>query len=118
LVLGPYAGVLANVTIAVACISTAIALTAVFANYLTHELFLGRVDYFYALLITVSAIFAMTNLGFFGIAQVIEPVVVRLYPALIVLSIANIAHVAWGFKQVKPLVFGTFLLTLIFHYLM
>jgi LIVCS family branched-chain amino acid:cation transporter len=113
---GSLAGVIANVTMAVACLSTSIALTVVFADYLSHEMFLGRIRYLYALLITISVTFAMTNLGFDGIAQVIEPIVVRLYPSLIMLSLVNIAYVLWEFKHVKQFVFGTFFVTLALNY--
>jgi LIVCS family branched-chain amino acid:cation transporter len=88
---------------AIACLTTAIALTAVFADYLTHEIFLGRFKYIHALLITVTLTFGMTNLGFTGIAQVIEPFAVICYPALIALSLANVAYALWGFKYIKSL---------------
>lgn len=116
LVLGQHASILANAAMAIACLTTAIALTAVFADYLTNELFCGRISYVYALLLTVTATFAMTNLGFSGIAHIIEPIVVLFYPALIVLSIANIAYVLWGFKHIKPVVFITFALTVLSNF--
>jgi LIVCS family branched-chain amino acid:cation transporter len=115
-VMGPKACLLANATMAMACLTTAIALTAVFADYLRHELFFGRIKYHYALLLTVTATFAMTNLGFAGIATVIEPVAVVCYPALIVLSLANAAHALWGFNYVKPVVLLTFVGTLVSNF--
>jgi len=116
LVLGPRASLLANATMAIACLTTAIALTAVFADYLRHELFFGKIQYPYALLLTVTATFAMTNLGFAGIASIIEPVVVVCYPALIVLSLGNAAYALWGFKYVQPIVILTFIGTLISNF--
>lgn len=113
LVLGSHASILANATMAIACLTTAIALTAVFADYLTHELFFGKIKYSYALLLTVTMTFIMTNLGFAAIARIIEPVAMILYPALIALSLANIAYVLWGFRFTKPLVLFTFLMTLV-----
>jgi branched-chain amino acid:cation transporter, LIVCS family len=117
LILGARASILANTTMAIACMTTAIALTAVFADYLTNELFRGRINYYQALLSTVLITFVMTNLGFSGIAKVIEPVVMFCYPSLIVLSLANIAHVLWGFKYVQLLVGITFLLSIVMHFL-
>ncbi len=117
LVLGERASILANTTMAIACLTTAIALTAVFADYLTHEIFLGRFKYIHALLITVTLTFGMTNLGFTGIAQVIEPFAVICYPALIALSLANVAYALWGFKYIKSVVFTTFGVTLFMHFL-
>jgi len=116
LVLGSRANILANITMALACLTTTIALTAVVADYVTHELFFGRIQYRHALLITVSLNFAMTNLGFSGISQIIEPLAILCYPALIVLSLANIAHVFWGFKHVKTVTLSTLAATVVVHF--
>lgn len=110
--LGAHASILANVTTTIACLTTAIALTTVFADYLAHELFRGRLSYPYALFITVALNFVMTNMGFSGIAHFVEPLVMICYPALIVLSLANIAHVLWGFQYVKPVVLTTLLISI------
>lgn len=117
LVLGARASILANVTMAMACLTTAIALTAIFADYLMNQLFRGKIKYHYALLLTVTVSFIMTNLGFSGIAHVIEPVAAFCYPTLIVLSIANIAHVLWGFRHVQLVTLSTFFITLIAKFL-
>jgi len=117
LVLGNRANILANITMALACITTAIALTAVVADYVTNELFSGKIKYLHALLITVSLNFAMTNLGFSGISQVILPLAIICYPALIALSLANMAHVFWGFKHVKVVTLSTLAATIIVHFL-
>ena len=110
------ANILANITMALACITTAIALTAVVADYVTNELFSGRIKYLHALLVTVSLNFAMTNLGFAGISQVIEPLAVICYPALIVLSLANMAHVFWKFQHVKAVTLSTLAANVIVHF--
>jgi branched-chain amino acid:cation transporter, LIVCS family len=115
-VLGPKASLLVNTTVTVACITTTIALTAVFADYLTHEVFLGRINYRYALLLTVVTTFAMANLGFAGVAHVIEPFAILCYPALITLSLANIAHVLWGFTYIRAVTFLTFIATVVITY--
>lgn len=117
LVLGPKASVLASMAMAMACLTTAIALTAVFAEYLSHELFFGRMQYHYALLLTVTSSFIMTNLGFSGIAHVIEPVAAFCYPTLIVLSLANIAYKMWGFRYVQVVTLTTFFGTLLVKFL-
>jgi len=115
-ILGSKAGVLANMTVAMACLTTAIALSAVFAEYLRSEIFRSHIAYRYALLITVVAVFSMSNLGFSGIARVIEPIVVLCYPALIVLSLANIAYKLCNFKYIKTVTFATFLITFVMQY--
>ncbi len=112
-VLGAPASILANITTVVACLSTAIALTTVFAEYLASELCGARIKYIHALMITVAMNFAMTNLGFSGIEAVMEPLVVICYPALIVLSLANAAYVFWGFNYIKEVVIATLLINLV-----
>ncbi|MBM3892772.1 hypothetical protein FJ365_00025 [Candidatus Dependentiae bacterium] len=113
MLLGARASWLANLTTAIACLSTAIALTAVFAEYLASELFGGRIKYMHALAATVVMNLAMTNLGFTGLMHVTEPLVVICYPALIVLSVANAAHVFWGFNYIKEVVIGTLVINII-----
>ena len=117
LILGPKAAVLANLTVSVACLTTAIALTTVFADYLCSEIFRNKVSYFYSLLLTVVTVFVMSNLGFAGIARVIEPIVVVCYPALIVLCLVNIAKKLFQFPYVKTAVAATFVATLIMQVL-
>lgn len=116
LVLGARASILANVTMSLACLSTAMALSAVFAEYLAREFFNNRVSYAFSLLCTVLLVFAMTNLGFSGISTLIEPVAMLCYPTLIVLAISNIVHVLFGFRYVRVVVIATFLITTIAHF--
>jgi len=119
MLLGARAGILANITTTIACLSTALALTAVFAEYMANEFFGGKIKYISALIITVMMNLAMTNLGFSGLAHVMEPLVLICYPALIVLSLANAAYIFWGFNYIKEVVIGTLfinvLITVIKH---
>lgn len=115
-ILGSHAGIVANITVAVACLTTALALTAVFADYVRSQVFSGKVSYLYALLITCVCSFVMANLGFAGIMKMISPVVILCYPALTVLSIVNIAHKLFGFKYIKTPVFSTLAITIILNY--
>ena len=104
LVLGPEGGLLANITIAVACITTAIALTAVFAMYLHKDLSGGRFNYSISLLITVTITTFMACLGFGGIMKVLSPIIQVIYPILIVYTIGNIAYKLWKFEHHEPVV--------------
>jgi len=113
LILGQHAGFLANVTVAVSCLVTAVALTVVFTEYLRREVFHRGISYHTALVITVAIAAVMTNFGFKGIMSIVAPVVKICYPALIVLAVVNLAHKLFGFKPVKTPVFGTLVLTLL-----
>lgn len=117
-ILGDKAGLLANITVAVACLTTAIALTTIVADYVTYKLFKGRVSYLYCLLAIIAIFIGMANLGFAGIMKWIDITVVLSYPTLIVLSIANICKKLFGFRFTKVVVAITFLSTLFFQYVL
>jgi branched-chain amino acid:cation transporter, LIVCS family len=116
-ILGTAGGVLANVTIAVATLTTAIALTTVFADYLHAELFKKKIPFALALLTIILINIGMENLGFSGIMKVIAPIAVLIYPAFIVLSISNICKKYFGFKYIKSTVFTVLILTAIYQYI-
>lgn len=115
-VLGPYAGIVASVAVALACLTTAIALTNVFAEYLHNEIFRGRVGYLPSLVVTLLITFVMSTLEFTGIVKFLAPILSTCYPALIVLSIVNICYKLYDFKPVKTPVFIAFALTLLLMY--
>lgn len=94
-------GILVSFTVAIACLTTAIALTAVFSDYVSNDLFRGRLSYKAAVVMNVFIICAFSNLGFEGIMKMVIPVALICYPALIVLSLVNIAYKTVGFKPVK-----------------
>ena len=100
-ILGSHAGVLANITIAVSCFATATALTTVFADYVRREICQEKIGYLPALLITIVATAIMTNFGFAGIMSAIAPVVVMIYPALIVMAVLSIIRKLFDINFVK-----------------
>ncbi len=117
LVLGNIGGLFANITVAIACLTTAIALTSVFASYLSKDLLREKISYHSALIITVLATIIASNLGFNKITDYIAgPVFMLLYPPLITLSLVNIAHVLWGFKWIKEPIFLTFIINFLYQY--
>lgn len=89
-ILGPYAGLVASATIALACLTTAIALAAVFAEFLQRTLFRNKISYFQSLIITLIGGFAVSLLEFTAIVSLIAPLLQYAYPGLIVLTIFNI----------------------------
>lgn len=113
LLLGPIGGVLANITVALATITTAIALTSVVANFFQQSVFRNRINYWQALLLTIAATTLMSNLGFAGIMQFAGPIIFAIYPALIVLAITSSLLVLFGFKWIKVPVLVTFMATLV-----
>lgn len=115
--LGPSAGVIASLAVSLACLTTAIALSVVFSDFLSNEVFGSRLGYRSSLLLTMVVTFAMANMGFADIVGLIAPVLVVCYPALIVLAVMNIAHKIWGVKVVKTPVFATLAIALLFNFI-
>lgn len=111
--LGGHAGWVANIAVALTCLTTSVALAAVFADFLQHEIFRNRVNYVWSLVITLAVTYVMAYLRFSGIVAFVAPVAVACYPALIVLAICNLFHKLYDFKPVKGPVYAVFALTLI-----
>lgn len=112
-VLGEYAGILASLTVSLACLTTALTLTAIFAEFVKD---LMHIPYPVALALTSVANFAMSNLGFSKIIALIYPVLQVLYPTLITLTIFNILHALWDVKIVKTPVAITFVIAAFYYW--
>lgn len=90
IVLGSKAGVFANVTIALTCLTSAIALTASFADFLSRFVFKDRISYRTALLFTILSSSLFANMRFEGIMRTIVPAVNLFYPALVVFALLHL----------------------------
>lgn len=112
-VLGPYAGIVACTAVVLACLTTAIALAAVFAQFLHDTIFREKVHYHLCLAITMIITFLISMLGFSGIDNLLSPVLGMVYPALIVLTLVNLAYQLWGFSWVRLPVYATLALSII-----
>ncbi|MBN1915326.1 MAG: branched-chain amino acid transport system II carrier protein [Parachlamydiales bacterium] len=113
--LGNYGGILANVTVALAMLTTSLALTTVFADYLCFEIFRGKFPYYLILICTIFINIILENLDFSGIMKIIAPIAILIYPSFIVLAIANIFGKLKNFPYTKIAVAMTFLATLFFQ---
>ncbi len=100
IILGPKAGVFANITIALTCFVTAIALSATFAEFISRDVLKGRISYRLALAITIFLSGLMATLRFTGIMKAIMPLISLCYPALMVFALF---HVFMALGWVKPL---------------
>lgn len=97
--LGSFSAPIVCITVVLACFTTAIVLASLFASFLFKEVFQGKVSENQSMLITLLIAFAISTLEFAGIARFIGPILECLYPALIVLTMINIANKLWGMKQ-------------------
>lgn len=115
-VLGPYAGLTAMIAVALACLTTAIALAAVFAEFLHHKITFEKLPYIPSLILTLIVSYFVSTLSFSGIANFLVPLLEICYPSLIVLSVLNIAYKLHHFQPVKIPVLIAFLLSLFFYF--
>lgn len=89
--LGHFAAPCVSLAVVFACLTTAIVLTSLFADFLQHEISKNRLSNPLSLLITLGLGFAVSTLDFAGIASFLGPVLEAIYPALIILTLVNIA---------------------------
>lgn len=114
-VLGDQAGIVVCIAVALACLTTAIALCSVFAEYLHEDITNFRVDYTICLVITLLITYFISILNFTVIIGLLAPILQVCYPALIVLSLFNILYQLYGVRIVKAPVYATFLASLAYH---
>ena len=117
LTMGNTAGLVANLVVILACLTTAISLAVVSAEFIKKEIFFQKLSYRNCLLLTLIISFAFATLGFSGIMRFVLPVLMVICPAVICLIIVNGLHYFFGFKYIKTpvyLVFAASLATVIF----
>lgn len=114
-ILGPHAGLIASIAIALACLTTAIALAVVFSEFLQKHLLHHKISYAQALILTLILTFAVSTLEFKGIVKLLAPILQIAYPALIVLTVANILSRLFNFKPVKIPVYLALAIALIVY---
>lgn len=81
-----------------ACLTTAIVLTSLFADFLRTEVMRNKMSNASAILATLGIGFLVSTLEFAGIARFLGPVLETIYPALIALTVVNICNKLWGIK--------------------
>ena len=106
--LGPAGGCIAAIAIVTACLTTAITLSLIFADYLRNDLCKDKIHPLLALAATLFITTCFANLGFTGISAFLGPILQICYPGLIVLTVLNIVYYLTGFKAIKVPVFLTF----------
>ncbi len=101
LTMGKTAGLMANVVVTLACLTTAITLAVVSAEFFRKEIFFHRVSYINCLVLTMVIALLFSWLGFAGIMQIVIPILLVLCPAVIVLVIVNALNYFFGFKYIR-----------------
>lgn len=89
-VLGKNGQFVAAAIVLITCLTTAIVLSAAVARYLEHALRYKSWGYSSYLLVTCLLAGVMSIIGFDGLTRAVEPIVLILYPIVILLSLAVI----------------------------
>jgi branched-chain amino acid:cation transporter, LIVCS family len=111
-VLGQWAAPVVCATIFLACLTTAVVLATLFADFLKIEISQKKLTAWQALAITLVIAFFVSTLEFSGIAKFLGPILETIYPALITLTIVNMANQLWGTPMLRWPVAATFLIKL------
>ncbi len=115
-IIGPSAGLLVCITVVLACMTTAIALSSVFAEFLRSYVFGGKIRYETALVGSLIVTFFVSTYEFSGISSFLTPILQICYPGLIVLTFLNIAYCLKKVQVVKVPVFLTFAVATIAYF--
>ena len=101
LALGNWAAPILSITVILACLTTAIVLASLFADFLKKEIAKDRLPSWASLVVTLLIAFAISTLQFSGIMAFIAPILEFTYPALIVMTMASILHKWFGLKTIR-----------------
>jgi LIVCS family branched-chain amino acid:cation transporter len=99
--LGPLAAPIVCIAVILACLTTAIVLTSLFADFLRKEITKDQIPPSVAILTTLAIAFFTSTLEFSGIARFLGPILEVIYPALIVLTVLSIFQKLWGWKVIR-----------------
>lgn len=112
--MGGAAGLVANAVVSLACLTTAISLAVVSAEFFRTDVFYEKVSYLNCLIITMIIALLFSWLGFDGIMRLVIPILMVTCPAVITLVIVNALNHAFGFKFIRAPVYAVFSLSLAF----
>lgn len=100
-VLGPFGGLMASVAISLACLTTAIALAEVSANFLVYDLCDGKLSNLSAMAVVLLISIAVSTFEFSGIAKILGPILEFSYPFLIAVTFINLVCSFCSFEFLK-----------------
>lgn len=113
---------LANIAVALACLTTAVGAAVTIADVVCDEVQKSdafkhiKIPYTTMSFVLVVLSVMMANLGFEGLMYFIHPLVLAAYPAIIVLTLTNMLYKLKNIDITKPAVFATIALTLLIQY--
>jgi LIVCS family branched-chain amino acid:cation transporter len=112
-ILGHYGAALIGFTVFVACFTTTVALAAVVADYFQKTIFKNRVKFAQVLAGILLLTLVPASLGLSTIMKFSMPLIVAMYPVLIVIAACNLLYKLTGFKMIQLPVLVTFIFTVV-----
>ncbi len=112
-VLGPLAGFVVSMAVGMACLTTAIGLSTVSAEFLERHVFKEKLKYIPCLIIVLLVTGLVSMLKFSGIVALLSPILYVCYPAFLTLCIVNLLYKTTGFKPVKTPVYTVLIVMVI-----
>jgi LIVCS family branched-chain amino acid:cation transporter len=111
--IGPSGALFACVAIALSCLTTAIPIALISANYIHQDLLKGRISRHMSIFIPLAISAFLANLGFMGIAKMLEPILLIVCPGLIILSVFNILYKVYEMQMPRMPIYVAFGLSFI-----
>lgn len=101
-VLGPQLGIVASLAVFLACFTTSVALTTVYADFLADKILGGQEKYHFGLIATQIVTFVMSITGLEGITAITEPVLQIFYPMLMIMITINLGRKWYQLSNKAP----------------
>ena len=111
--LGSSGALFACVAVALACLTTAIPISVISAEYIQRDFMRGKGSIYWAVAISLGLSMLVANLGFMGIAHMLSPVLQILCPGLIILSILNIFHKLYEMRMRRTPIYAAFAISFV-----
>lgn len=99
--LGQYAMPIISLTMAVACLATAVILSTLFVDFLRDDVLKEKITRPQSIFISLGITFGISLLGFAKICEFLGTILEVAYPALIALAITNICNKLFNLQQGK-----------------
>ncbi len=115
--LGSKGAFFACMAVALSCLTTAIPISVITANYIKDTLSGGKINFYAAAGLSLALATIIANLGFMGIAGMLSPILQILCPGLILLSILNILHKLYAMETRRVPVYAAFAISTLGYFL-
>ena len=110
--LGPQGALLSCIAVALSCLTTAIPISLLSADYIHKDLMNKRGKHTTAIIVALGLSAAVANLGFMGIASMLSPILQIICPGLIILAVLSILHKLYEMRIRRSPVYVAFAISL------